>query len=706
MANPYILLPHFEPSTALRFIAAIAKNKEHNHILSKVKVQIEAADIPIPGHMPAVSICLEDQRGQSKNRQWQNAYALVEEIYNKITNGTPSRTNKDDAYQPVADALPNLLIKSHVPDDPSRLRSARHNAKQKLLITPGISATKYVSLLRYATSFKVAAAKTDADAYTLYFLVDDVARFSAFQSAVNGGLFAEDLQLDCYISEQDGHERYLFLPGDIHPKQKALDHFCDILLTVPGLFGIQEGAEIGKVIAAVSLPPSDKPESKAQLFFTAHLSFSSEGLTTPSTTKIRSFDIVSLNNNPDALQQLQNEIRQLDPQIGYRLRLRKTRYRRPNENEHKRLTLAQIEINERIAELTSLGTPRPMLFRFSQDQLPVLADVLRSYPVQELARLRYAFQGTTDRFSEGVHYLIVNPDVVMVELDPLIYWDTYGVQLMRFWLDPHWARFYRRNENKAFVFVPHGMTLYPTMHSWGATTMDAYLRDILGDKYHGGSGVSTLSNAPLYLFDGDAKSDSELYLTILDRNQFAPLDSVRIGWLNDNLSLLDAVGVDSFIEQMADHTKQQRIAESVREATQGAETKFEKIATQINKTMVQITNDLTTCLTTELKRIVDETEDLTQKAQALQRRVEELESLHQEMTTLANKTNRKVAQVENKIPEVAQQTENLTSRVERVIDETERQRLHLQENTEQAVEVLKQTQFTLKAKLAELRMYM
>jgi hypothetical protein len=300
----------------------------------------------------------------------------------------------------------------------------------------------------------------------------------------------------------------------------------------------------------------------------------------------------------------------------------------------------------------------------------------------------------------------VEPDVVMTELDPLVYWDKYGVRLMRFWLDPHWAQFYNRNENKALVFVPHGMTLYPSMHSWAATTMDAYLREILGETYHGELGVDTVPDAPLYLFDGNVSLDNELYLTILDRNQFYPLDRMRIGWLNDNLSLLDAVGVAEFIEQMADHTKQQRIVNDVTQMTQDAENHFQALATQINKTVVKITNDLTTCLTSELKRIVEETQDLTQKAQALQRRVDELESLHQEMTSLAYRTNNMVQQVENKIPEVEQHTEQLSTRVKRVISETEHQRQRLQEDTEQAVEVLKQTHVALKGKLAELRAYM
>lgn len=704
MASLNILLPHFEPTTALQFIAEIAKHEKHHHILSEMKVQIEASEIP--GQMPLVNMCLEDQRGKGKNPQWQRAYDLVEDTYKAITNGTPSRTNKDDGYQSVAIALPNLLIKSHIADDSRRLQSARYNAKHKLLIAQGISATKYVNLLRYATSFQVAAAKTNADSYVLYFLVDDTARFSAFQSAVDGNLFAEDLQLVCYISEQAGNERYLFLPGNIHPKQQALDYFCNILVAMPTLFDIQPKSEMGKVIAAVSLSPSDEPEGKAQLFYIAHLTFSSEGLSSPSITKVHTFEIVQLNGNPEVLKQLQDEIRKLDPPVGYRLRLRNTRYRRPNEYEYDRLALAQIEISERLVELTSLRTPRPTLLRFTQKQLPVLADVLRSYSVKDLVRLRYAFQGTTDRFSEGVHYLFVEPDVVMVELDPLVCWDKYGLQLMRFWLDPHWAQFYNRIENKALVFVPHGMALYPSMHSWGASTMDAYLRDILGETYHGESGVGTIPDAPLYLFDRDASYDSNLYLTILDRNQFYPLDRMRLGWLNDNLSLLDAVGVAEFIKQMADHTKQQRIANDVAKMSQDTENQFQALATQINETVAKITNDLTACLTSELQRIVEDTQDLTQKAQALQRRVDELESLHQEMTALADRTNNMVQQVEKKIPEVEQHTEQLSSRVERVISETERQRQRLQEDTDQAVEVLKQTHVTLKVKLAELRAYM
>lgn len=276
--------------------------------------------------------------------------------------------------------------------------------------------------------------------------------------------------------------------------------------------------------------------------------------------------------------------------------------------------------------------PRPILLRFTQARLHVLADVLRSYPqkIIQSGRIKYAFQATEHK-PEGLHYLLIDPaQAVKTEMDPFLLWLDPGGQAVQFRLDPFWASYYHGHDNKYLLFVPQGSALSPPMHDWDQKSMDTYLRDIMTKWYHGEHGVPVIPGKPIYIFEGETRADANVQISILDHDQFQPLRE-RLGWLNDNLDIIQAVEKEELVREIAQDITGRRLAEFFKNKTAEAEAAFEAAAQETGNRIASKLNDMTEILTEEISRLVREVHKTTGEILELRKQLESYTRIRYEM---------------------------------------------------------------------------
>src|SRR4029079_5688497 len=105
----------------------------------------------------------------------------------------------------------------------------------------------------------------------------------------------------------------------------------------------------------------------------------------------------------------------------YRLQLMATRADERASRELDQLWSQQAYLAQRIAYAESLRRPRPVLLRFTSEQLGALAHTIYSFAPASLfesrPRVRYAFEAPR-REPAGFHYLLIEPDAVRRGPDP------------------------------------------------------------------------------------------------------------------------------------------------------------------------------------------------------------------------------------------------------------------------------------------------
>lgn len=276
---------------------------------------------------------------------------------------------------------------------------------------------------------------------------------------------------------------------------------------------------------------------------------------------------------------------------GYRLELRDTELRN-NEMSIEEVRRLRDHYTYRCHLLEEAREIRPTLLRFSHDQLPELARLLRELPLKYLHDnwIQYAcFTPTVASPTSpedaspinelSYHYLYFESGWnELADMNPLLRYASHceltGMrtsgrpETMRFWLDPFWARPYHTGENRCLVFVPEEKALFPTLHGWDAAEMEDYLLDVLNDfispeqRAHFGMRDDGRQR-PLFVFDGPFGSDDDrISITLLDFNEFKPFRQ-RLDWVNDHLDILEALDStpdrrEALTTQIADMASQAR----------------------------------------------------------------------------------------------------------------------------------------------------
>lgn len=561
----------------------------------------------------------------------------------------------------------------------------------------------------YGTHTLAAGAITPDGAFDLFHVKDDVERKSALPSAEAGDFFADCTRLACFPC----NGAIVFLPPDFRPNAESLAHFCALIETAWTAFFGGEFRRLHDRLAAV-LTEEDVDETTEGtrthyvLLGLAGLEFLSQVGFAPDAESLAGCEVFDLRGSSERAAHLretiaESAISQDEEPIGYHLELRRTRYQDVSQVQFERLQRRKEEIEHQLAYLTSIAQPSPMLLRFSQRQLPALADLLRSYPgrVLEEGRIKYGFQATQIH-REGLHFMWVEPDVVMTEMDPLMRWQRSDDPPMRFWLDPFWARYYHGQGNTCLVFTPHGTALFPSMHAWDVGSMDAYMREIMGEWFHGVFDMRPLPPRPIYLFDGVADPDAKIDIAVLDYDGFRPL-STRLGWMSDHLTILDELGAERFVEELARMISGRKIDERITAQAETARLAFDAAAAEVSGHIAERTSALADLITQELDRIITETNKTTQEARALNDRLLTLRALFETMVQTKNEAEMLTAVTQQKLQEVRQTTDQLARQVEQELTRAEQVRTALDQQISSAIEGLRTTRYALQRRLDDLK---
>lgn len=691
MPDRFFSLNDMSPKKALQLCATFARTQG---VAQRQLLAGTLCDVREVGPVVHVDLYVRDRGGEKGNTWWTAAFETLRTEYTNEMKKGHIIASPPSIARPLANKLPALLEKERSGLETDIVRPLE---KERLIVAP--PDVELLAELRFhTTSLRAAAVRIDGEARVLYHVVDDRERLSSFQSLIDADALHGAPVLSGYQVVVEGTERLIFMSGKAHVDRGALVHFCELIEHAPELFNAPPTRGGGPVEALIF---GDKPKVR-KLVLTRHVAWRTEQQLSARYAEPAQADVIVTDQVPEVLTRLEEQLRSLEGH-GYQLEMTRSRYQEWNEAQYERLQLQQAEIIEGLAELESFAILRPLLLRYTQRDLPVLADTLRSYAVPDLKRLKYAFQATGDRFSDGVHYIFVEPGIVMSDLDPLVYWDGMAEQPLRFWLDPHWAHHYFEGGDQALVFTPRGRTLRPPLHSWGAKDMDSYLRDVLGPRYHGKYGVAKLPERPLYVFDGEPGRGENIYLTVLDRAAFQPLD-VKLGWLNDNLYALDALGIEPFITGIARDASRRQLAEQFADEADRAAAHFNHLAQELSDRIAGHTGELTDHISGALHVLTEKAEAFTNKAHELDVQIKEIEALYEEMSALARRAQGLAAEAEKKaVEELDAFSETQTVRVERKIEQAEATRASLEVRADGTVATLNDTRARLRDKLNELR---
>lgn len=626
MSDQYFIFDRLTASQALELLARTAEGTQGRG-LEGVRVLLPAAgavtrSVTIQWPDPVAGRWSSTDREQSKVALETHARPAYKALTNLVHRSPSTPQLLGELLGPGAVAL---LLNGVGPD------TAQVCSDEYLLVVrgkPPADAAQLADRLRgVATSVRWAPAVA-ADGQEIWFmhLLDDRSRKGLLRGAFFGQIFGDHPALGCYT---DGTSRG-FLPQDVQPAAPVFAAFCRLVRAAPGIFGGTASARRGHNLLFAVIPAATTAAGAPQPhlgYYLADLTFE-EGVTlTPGAAMYASCEIVRFVPSRTGVESLRKRIEAAQPSMGYRLELRATSATVSVSDELESVEREILRLEYRRAYLETLEQPRPRLLRFSQRQLPALADFIRCYSQDVLkeGKLLYGYQAGSYDPDEGVHYLFVPPDVKgMAELDPLMLWGHLGSQPISFCLDPYWSPHYYAPGIESLVFVPEGTALFPPMHPWDEESMDEYLRESAARWFHGELDVAAIPAKPIYLFDGKPSPTEPMRLSVLNRDTFQPLKT-RLGWLNDNLVPIHALDERSaFMEKLANDITRQQLAETVAAHATQAHKAFENTAMQASQGVAEEVRQLTTAVTEGIQALVDKTVETAKRITELNKRVDTL----------------------------------------------------------------------------------
>jgi hypothetical protein len=570
-----------------------------------------------------------------------------------------------------------LLISSH-----GEAESSQPGEGEWLVVAPDLGTEAVAKLaedLRFhATAMYLAPGRTRSGGQIyLFHLKADSRRKSSFQSFVTaGGLQGGDL-----LAAFDCQGDTFFLPVEHAPSRRALAAFRQIILRVPQLLGVNQvqADDRGRLLAIV-LRTADK-RLRANLLILGQVAFVDQIKVAPTVVSYIDLEVEPLQADETAVQALRNAVAEAKPQVGYRLELRHSSYRRGSDREIRRLSERLADLRHRLSYARSLQRTYPRLLRFSQRQVPALADAIRCFPMQTVSEglVTYGFQAsTTDAGdSKGWHFLLFDSaDAKMREPYPPWQWLDLGSETRFFWLDPLWAEHSFDQGTASLVFVPKGLSLFPTLHAWEPEEIDSQLRKTVSEWFPGSAKRFAQLRQPVYVFDGEPEANGKIYLQVLDRQAFKPL-SETIGWINDHLVLhRSESGVEELISSLARDATQRELADAMREAAKQSRQRFADTAQRVNQAIAAEASELLDVMTREVTEIASKCRQGEAQVDELVKALQTMEEAVREAVAAPGKVERAItvadqaadrrlrllAEVERKLSKGSTQRDALTKR--------------------------------------------
>ena len=701
MSERFFYLDQLFPVDALHILSSVAAEKQGQG-MEVVRIQVS---VSLGGAETAIVVPDPVPLKRPNPIQSQLVEKLIA-LYEQHTKRPPRPASASDNTLPLPQGVSYLFFHSQVQQD-----FVFEEQDEYLLIIRGSDKARQAEIfesVRFHGTHAYAAlatSPTTGEDYLLLHIRHDHERRSSYPSLMASEFFPE-ISLHCF---SEG-EFKVFLPPGFQPDRAALSSFCQLLRNAPHTFSSIASSSASHLLAAlVPLPgdPSAKDIPHYEILHLAGLDFQSQIKLAPVPQKIATLEFLPIANSSQMAEVLHDAIEALDPPVGYRLELRRTRHLESSEAKraHLREQLARIEYQ--LAYLNSLAEERPILFRFTQRQLPALAKLLRTFPgnILKEGAIKYGFQAT-DHHPEhraGVHFLYLEgKHIATMELNPLLLMGEPDDKPMQFWLDPFWARWYHgQGSNKCLVFVPEGTTLFPTMHSWDVGEMDIYMRRIMEKWFHGHYGVAKLPAQPIYLFDGEPDPETEIYISVLDFERMVPLHA-QLGWLNDNLTIQDDLGIETFLKAMAQDITRRELADHVREQANQAEAAFKDAAQETAGRIAHHTAQLTQDMTSLIEHLIEETYQNTLKAKELSQRLNALRDFQIAMEQIATQTDDVRQDIGKKAAAVAKQAMVLRKTVEDSVQVAYHTSQNTRDKVQKTIQDLERTLRDLRRKLSSL----
>ncbi len=225
------------------------------------------------------------------------------------------------------------------------------------------------------------------------------------------------------------------------------------------------------------------------------------------------------------------------------------------------------------------------LLRFSQAQLPALAEYLSQFHRRSFPDITYASHFDDSR--GAWHYLLY--DASAVDVAPILSeagFGRYGPEPIRFQLDPLWRRDHPGLDGAdRWVFVPRGTALLPAFRTWAKAERDEFLGD-LAERWAEGNGRTTIPKKAIFVFSGETRWDSELGVRLLDRDGFAPL-AAKVGWLNRNLHLRRLLTSEELIDLIGRTAALDQLCKDQEALARGSGVRFKKVAEDVASSLAE-----------------------------------------------------------------------------------------------------------------------
>lgn len=600
--------------------------------------------------------------------------------------------------------------------------------------TAGQVAEFFQVLAFHATNVRVAIADGPGmPTLALFHVLDDRIRHSTVNSVRATGAYPELCWLTCHRTPHGT----ICLPQCSDPMEKTLNLVGQFMSTASDFFDTKRNADVDSQLLLAVVPADQMMEWNEQrhtLLYLPSLRFTKQYEVAEPASDYADVQLVSLQNSTDlGNEALSQAIREAEPAVGYRLRLRRTRLALyPYDQDPELADLEEVRLIEHInslehqlAYVRSSRIPKPVLLRFTQAQLPALADFLRekpsllenpqSYNHPDNLPFRYAFEARPT-FPDGYHYLLVNP-YAATERDyaHLAPWRKEGDSAeMRFWLDPFWSAYAPRMDRRCYVFVPYGMMLFPSLHSWEIDDLDIFLRKTL-QAWLDDQNQTEMPATPLYVFDtadeshGYAPGGKDIRVSVLDQQQFGSL-SVKLPWLNANLILHTEMTSPVFWEELyayisdaADAKMQTQLRSQKMKSTAETRDKFEREAKQVKDRVTRSVQALANSISTQLERIAKESATAISDAQKLNRDLQRVKKDYDYMLSLLEGIRDKQESARKDAQKLQGNAAQVNAEVEKAVAEAERVINHMETMVSRKLKKLDTVEREQRQRLSQIR---
>jgi hypothetical protein len=593
----------------------------------------------------------------------------------------------------------------------------------------------FQELAFHATNVRVAIADGPGmPTLALFHVLDDHIRHSTVNSVRATGAYPELGWLTCHRTPHGT----ICLPQCSDPMEKTLNLVGRFVSTASAFFDTERNVNVDNQLLLAVMPAAQMVEWNEQrytLLYLPSLRFTEQYEVAEPASDYADVQLVSLKNSTDlGKEALSEAIREADPAVGYRLRLRRTRLALyPYDQDPDLADIEEVRLIEHInslehqlAYVRSSRIPKPVLLRFTQAQLPALADFLRDmipslledsqpYDQPDSLPLRYAFEARPT-FPYGYHYLLVNPyTATEIDYAHLASWrkEEDGAE-MRFWLDPFWSAYAPRMDGHCYVFVPYGMMLFPSLHSWEIDDLDIFLRKTL-QAWLGDQNQTEMPVTPLYVFDtadeshGYAPGGKDVRVSVLDQKQFGSL-SVKLPWLNANLILHTEMTSPVFWEELyayisdaADTKMQTQLRSQKMKAAIETQVNFEREAKQVKDEVTRSVQELANSISMQLERIAKESAAAASDARKLNRDLQRVRKDYDHMLSLLEGIRDKQESAQKDAQKLQGNAAQVNAEVEKAVADAERVMNHMETMVSRKLKKLDTVEREQRQRLSQIR---